>query len=187
MNSEGEPRENENEDKNHVVGDVIGDTAYSERFVLKTLLKLSDVNLIKDGINEQSLLNDLRTLWNMTAEKDVVLYLLKHDAFELFNFVLERCRFAEYISLGVRDIADKLQESRLRWFGHVKRRPPDYVGNVVSNLEIPGVRPRGRPKTRWTDVVRKDLQSCNVSEEDTSDRAKWRRKTRKADPTIRWE
>ncbi|KAL4710208.1 hypothetical protein ACJJTC_005381 [Scirpophaga incertulas] len=50
-----------------------------------------------------------------------------------------------------------------------------------------GVRPRGRPKTRWTDVVRKDLQSCNVSEEDTSDRAKWRRKTRKADPTIRWE
>ncbi|KAL4719250.1 hypothetical protein ACJJTC_018730 [Scirpophaga incertulas] len=49
------------------------------------------------------------------------------------------------------------------------------------------VRPRGRPKTRLTDVVRKDLQSCNVSEEDTSDRAKWRRKTRKADPTIRWE
>ncbi|KAL4714897.1 hypothetical protein ACJJTC_012569 [Scirpophaga incertulas] len=91
------------------------------------------------------------------------------------------------VCLGVRDIADKLQESRLRWFGHVKRRPPDYVGNVVSNLEIPGVRPRGRPKTRWTDVVRKDLQSCNVSEEDTSDRAKWRRKTRKADPTIRWE
>ncbi|KAL4721200.1 hypothetical protein ACJJTC_016440 [Scirpophaga incertulas] len=59
-------------------------------------------------------------------------------------------------------------------------------GNVDVNIPH-RVRPRGRPKTRWTDVVRKDLQSCNVSEEDTSDRAKWRRKTRKADPTIRWE
>ncbi|CAG9561281.1 unnamed protein product [Danaus chrysippus] len=35
--------------------------------------------------------------------------------------------------------------------------------------------------------LRKDLKLCKVSEEDASDRAKWKRKTRKADPTIRWE
>ncbi|XP_013178320.1 PREDICTED: uncharacterized protein LOC106125595 [Papilio xuthus] len=34
-------------------------------------------------------------------------------------------------SLGVRDIADKMQESRLRWYGHVRRRPPDYIGNLA--------------------------------------------------------
>lgn len=95
----------------------------------------------------------------------------------------------EYVrgSLGVRDIADKLQESRLRWFGHVKRRPPEYIGNTVANLNMQGVRRRGRPKTRWLDVVRKDLSSCGVTESDTSNRAKWKEKTKKADPTIRWE
>ncbi|KAJ2943370.1 hypothetical protein O0L34_g12180 [Tuta absoluta] len=95
----------------------------------------------------------------------------------------------EYVrgSLGVRDIADKLQESRLRWYGHVKRRPPEYIGNKVANLNTRGIRRRGRPKTRWLDVIRKDMSSCDVTEEDTSNRAKWREKTRKADPTIRWE
>lgn len=95
----------------------------------------------------------------------------------------------EYVrgSLGVRDIADKLQESRLRWYGHISRRPPDHVGNTVTHLNIPGTRPRGRPKSRWLDVVKKDMSSCEVTESDTSNRAKWKDKTRKADPTIRWE
>lgn len=101
---------------------------------------------------------------------------------------LDRIR-NEYVrgSLGVRDIADKLQENRLRWFGHVKRRPPDYVGNEALRLSAPGRRSRGRPKTRWIDVVQKDLRHCQVSEDDVGDRAKWREKTRKADPTTIWD
>ncbi|XP_028031089.1 uncharacterized protein LOC114243697 [Bombyx mandarina] len=49
----------------------------------------------------------------------------------------------EYVRgrLGVRDIADKMQESRLRWYGHVKRKPPDYVGNLALLLDLPGRRP----------------------------------------------
>lgn len=95
----------------------------------------------------------------------------------------------EYVrgSLGVRDIADKLQESRLRWYGHVKRRPPDYVGNLALQLSIPGHRSRGRPKTRWRDVVLKDMRECQVSENDVEDRAKWKKNIRKADPTTMWD
>ncbi|KAA5556908.1 hypothetical protein F3G51_32300 [Pseudomonas aeruginosa] len=95
----------------------------------------------------------------------------------------------EYVrgSLGVRDIADKMQESRLRWYGHVKRKPPDYVGNLARLLDLPGRRPRGRPKTRWRDVVLKDKRECNVADEDVEDRAKWRSKVRKADPTTMWD
>ncbi|KAL0860120.1 hypothetical protein ABMA27_010427 [Loxostege sticticalis] len=65
----------------------------------------------------------------------------------------------EYVrgSLGVRDVADKQQENRLRWFGHVKRRPPDYIGNVALNQNLPGQRRRGRPKLRWSSVIKKDL------------------------------
>ncbi|KAA5580537.1 hypothetical protein F3G14_18690 [Acinetobacter baumannii] len=95
----------------------------------------------------------------------------------------------EYVRgrLGVRDIADKMQESRLRWYGHVKRKPPDYVGNLALLLDLPGRRPRGRPKTRWRDVVLKDKRECKVAGEDVEDRAKWRSKVRKADPTTMWD
>lgn len=36
-------------------------------------------------------------------------------------------------SLEVCDNADKLQEYGLRWYGQVRRRPPDYVGNPHNN------------------------------------------------------
>lgn len=90
-------------------------------------------------------------------------------------------------SLGVRDIADKMQESRLRWYGHVKRKPPDYIGNLALQLDIPGRRPVGRPKTRWKEVVLKDKEACKVTDDDVHDRAKWRSKIRKADPTTMWD
>ncbi|XP_058464356.1 uncharacterized protein LOC131438373 [Malaya genurostris] len=63
-------------------GDRIGDTMYSERFVLTTILKLPQLesHLSEDEDFEK----DLCSLWDMTIEKDVVLYLLKHDVIELF-------------------------------------------------------------------------------------------------------
>nr|XP_049695049.1 uncharacterized protein LOC126054270 [Helicoverpa armigera] len=93
----------------------------------------------------------------------------------------------EYVrgSLGVRDVADKIQEKRLRWYGHVKRRPPEYIGNTTLNLDIPGQRRRGRPKLRWLSVVKKDKEICELKEEDVQDRAKWKKKIRKADPVTR--
>lgn len=71
-----------------VTGDVIGDTAYSERFVLKILLKLANLDTLKDEIKDKAFEDDLCILWDMTAEKDVVLFLQKHDVLKLFNFAL---------------------------------------------------------------------------------------------------
>ncbi|XP_059047380.1 uncharacterized protein LOC131842831 [Achroia grisella] len=95
----------------------------------------------------------------------------------------------EYVrgSLAVRDIAEKMQESRLRWYGHVKRKPPDYVGNLALQLSIPGRRGRGRPRKGWDDVVARDMIECEVSEDDVRDRIKWRTKIGKADPTTMWD
>ncbi|XP_047987090.1 uncharacterized protein LOC125226951, partial [Leguminivora glycinivorella] len=83
----------------------------------------------------------------------------------------------------IRDVADKLQESRLRWYGHIRRRPVDYVGNRCLNLIVQGPRSRGRgrPKKRWLDVVTADMEENNLSPQDAEDRAKWRRLSRKAD------
>lgn len=84
-----------------IAGDVIGDTAYSERFVLKILLKFANLDTLKDEIQEKSFEDDLCTLWDMTAERDVVLFLQKHDVLNLFNFALPMIESARFIEIIV--------------------------------------------------------------------------------------
>ncbi|KAM3962811.1 protein saal1 [Aphomia sociella] len=81
-------KETAEEESASVTGDAIGDTAYSERFVLKIMLKLANLDTIKDEIQEKSFEDDLCTLWDMTAERDVVLFLQKHNMLNLLNFAL---------------------------------------------------------------------------------------------------
>ena len=42
-----------------------------------------------------------------------------------------------------------------RWNG-------EYIGKRMLCLELPGKRRRGRPKTRFMDVVREDMQVIGV-------------------------
>ena len=42
----------------------------------------------------------------------------------------------------VREISKKVQESRLKWYGHVWRREDEYVGSRVMGMEVPGKRRR---------------------------------------------
>ena len=44
------------------------------------------------------------------------------------------------------EISKKVQESRLKWYGHVLRTEEEYVGRGVMVMEVPGKRRRGRPK-----------------------------------------
>uniref|UniRef100_A0A1E1WBD3 Uncharacterized protein n=1 Tax=Pectinophora gossypiella TaxID=13191 RepID=A0A1E1WBD3_PECGO len=46
---------------------------------------------------------------------------------------------------------------------------------------------RGNTEGKEADVIKEDLCSCNVSADDTSNRAKWKEKTRNKDPTTIWE
>jgi len=49
--------------------------------------------------------------------------------------------------VGVAPIVEKLVENRLRWFGHVERRPVDAVIRRVDQMEESQVkRGRGRPR-----------------------------------------
>ena len=83
----------------------------------------------------------------------------------------------------VGEISRKVQESRLKWYGHVLRREEEYVGKRVMAMEVPGKRRRGRPKRRWMDTIGNDLSEKELSREDTQDRAKWRSLIRHIDPT----
>ena len=75
----------------------------------------------------------------------------------------------------VGEISEKVQESRLKWYGHVLRRLDEYIGKGVMGMEVSGKRRRGRPKRTWMDSVRNDLSERELSGEDTQDRAKRRR------------
>jgi hypothetical protein len=77
--------------------------------------------------------------------------------------------------VGVAPIEEKLILHRLRWFGHVQRRPPEVpvrsgVLERVDNVK----RGRGRPKLTWDEAVRRDLKEWNIPKELAMDRSAWR-------------
>ena len=68
----------------------------------------------------------------------------------------------------------KITERRLKWYGHVMRMEEDHVVKRVMTKAIPGKRKRGRPKTRWKDVCKRDMQTVGLREGDAGDRAYWK-------------
>ncbi|EYC44370.1 hypothetical protein Y032_0463g1909 [Ancylostoma ceylanicum] len=88
---------------------------------------------------------------------------------------------------GVVAIDDKLREARLRWFGHVLRAKGDKVCRIGYDLEVPGKRPKGRPKQRWLDTLHADLKLARIHPDQAHDRAIWRQRISKADPATKRE
>ena len=77
--------------------------------------------------------------------------------------------------LGTTEMGKWCRQARLRRYGHVKRREDDYVGRRAMEMRMPGQRKRGRPKRRWLDCIKEDMEAVGASPEDTQDRKRWRR------------
>jgi len=86
--------------------------------------------------------------------------------------------------VGVAPIVEKLVENRLRWFGHVDRRPVDAVVRRVDQMEESHVkRGRGRPRKTIRETIRKDLEVNELDPNLVYDRTLWRNLIHVADPT----
>jgi hypothetical protein len=85
---------------------------------------------------------------------------------------------------GIAPIDEKLRESRLRWFGHVLRADDGTIAKTGFNLEVPGKRPKGRPKQRWADTLHNDLKITGLHPDKANDRDYWRQRARRADPAT---
>ena len=85
--------------------------------------------------------------------------------------------------LRVSSIQEKVREMRLRWYGHMQRMEENNEVRAVGNMRVPGKRPRGRPRGRWMDCVRRDMQALRITPEDAQDRTFWKSRIRAANPT----
>jgi len=95
MSDEIVDQENDDDEmEEKLKGDSIGDTLYSEKWVLKTLMKLTQ-DLPKYSEREDSLVeldetleSDLCLLWDMTSDPDVATCLFKHDIVDLVKCII---------------------------------------------------------------------------------------------------
>ena len=53
----------------------------------------------------------------------------------------------------------------------------------MMEMAVPGRRKRGRPRRRWIDLVREDLERVRAREGDKVDRVKWRILSRRVTPS----
>ena len=81
------------------------------------------------------------------------------------------------------EITKKVQERRLKWYGHVMRREEHYIGRRAMGMEWR--RKRGRLNGRWLDRVGVDIKEKGLSGKGVYDRATWRRISSNIDPTYK--
>ncbi|KAL6504070.1 hypothetical protein OROGR_025993 [Orobanche gracilis] len=79
----------------------------------------------------------------------------------------------------VASIEDKMMENRLRWFGHVRRRPVDAP---VRRLERWGtiniVKGRDKPKKTWIKLIENDMRFLGIGESMAMERQIWKERIR---------
>jgi hypothetical protein len=77
--------------------------------------------------------------------------------------------------VSVAPIAEKLVQHHLRWFGHIRRRPPDAPVHrgwlkCADNIK----RGQGRPNLICEESIKRDLKDWSITKELSMDRAAWK-------------
>jgi len=61
-----------------------------------------------------------------------------------------------------KNIINFIRAKRLNWLGHIERMQGTTMVKAIYSWKPISRRPIGRPKTRWVDDVRKDIQKLKV-------------------------
>ncbi|KAK9098676.1 hypothetical protein Syun_025721 [Stephania yunnanensis] len=86
--------------------------------------------------------------------------------------------------VGVAPIDTKIREGRLRWFGHLQRRPTNAPTRKLDSIETVEIRRgRGRPKLTWDALIKRDLNGLQSSPSIALNRAQWKSLIHVADPS----
>ena len=126
-------------------------------------MTIADENSI--GVFERKV---LRTIFGPKREGDLYKSRSNAELYQLFNEA---------------DIVRRIKVNRLRWAGHVVRRPVEAPINKVFKSDfVDGKRSRGRPKNSWKEAVDRDSIALGIGnwQAGASDRASFRRHLREA-------
>ena len=58
----------------------------------------------------------------------------------------------------------------------------EYIGRRMLKLELPGRRPRERPKRRFRDIMKEHMMLVGAREEDAEDLVRWKLLIRSGNP-----
>ncbi|XP_060178155.1 uncharacterized protein LOC132608100 [Lycium barbarum] len=137
-------------------------TLHIQREVSWSMLFADDIVLIdesRSGVNTRLEVAEMRMLRSMCEHT-------RRDRIQ--NEVIRD-------KMGVAPVVDKIQEERLRWFGHVQQRCVDAPVRRCERLTVVGLkRGRGRPKKAWGEVIRQYIVLLQLTEDMTCDRIVWR-------------
>jgi hypothetical protein len=85
--------------------------------------------------------------------------------------------------IGVTPVEEKLMQHRLRWFGHMQRRPAEApIRNGVIRRTGNKKRSRGRPNLTWEESVKRDLKDWCITKELPLDMREWKLVIHVAEP-----
>jgi hypothetical protein len=125
--------------------------------------------------------------WSLTQTQT-----LKVDAIQTKHLrKIERSRWPDRVrnseilrSFKLPPLSEQLESRSLRWYGHLLRLPAQTPARLIFDFDPAANgwrRPRGRPRTRWADVIRDRLASRNINPAEVTtlalNRPLWRRLT----------
>jgi len=101
----------------------------------------------------------------MVAEMRMIRWMCGYTKLDMIRNVVIRER------VGVTPLEEKLRETRLRWFGHIKRRSVNAQVRRCEAIDLLHYRRgRGRPKSSWNVVIRSDIKCMELTEDMAQDK-----------------
>jgi hypothetical protein len=80
---------------------------------------------------------------------------------------------------------EKLIQYRLRWFGHVERKPLEApVSSGILKHYSNGKRGRGKPKLTWEEAVKDDLKGWNIPKDSALNQSAWKTTIHMLEPWL---
>ena len=68
-----------------------------------------------------------------------------------------------YVRAGMTEWSREVKKRRLKWLGHLLRLPEETPARqALHQSMLPVKRPRGKPKTTWVSLVRRELAEINI-------------------------